>query len=410
MLLTATAFAQTLTLEEALQMAERQNPRLRVALAQTGGALAAITTARQYPNPEMFSSVGRQRAIQLNAVSGPHFHYDVTQTIDLPAQRRARLEVATLGLQSREWAQLEVVLEVQAAVKQAFYEVLRRQSEIELQRESLKLIEDVRRRIQVQVDVGEAARLELIRAESEVVTARTLANAAQLRLLNALAGLRAAIGGPLDPNVRLIGALSPAVTLPPIDELRRDFLTRNPGLAFRRTEVRRSNAVVENEKALRIPIPALRGEYEYIADNYYWRIGVNIPLPLWNRREGQIQEAVAALQQSESAAELRRNELVAALEQAYGLYQVATQQVASFQGGILQEAEAAVRAAEAAYRFGERGILDVLDAQRVLRSVRLDYLDAQYDRQEALIQLEQLRALESTSNNDPARSIPRSIP
>jgi cobalt-zinc-cadmium efflux system outer membrane protein len=46
--------------------------------------------------------------------------------------------------------------------------------------------------------------------------------------------------------------------------------------------------------------------------------------------------------------------------------------------------------AEAAYRFGERGILDGLDAQRVLRSIRADLLDARYQLQAARIQLEYL--------------------
>ena len=100
------------------------------------------------------------------------------------------------------------------------------------------------------------------------------------------------------------------------------------------------------------------------------------------------------MKEARAAAEQRRNELVAGLEVAYGLHQTAGQQVASFQDGVLREAEAAVKAAEAAYRFGERGILDVLDAQRVLRSVRFDFLNAQFDRQAALIELERLRAVE----------------
>jgi cobalt-zinc-cadmium efflux system outer membrane protein len=36
----------------------------------------------------------------------------------------------------------------------------------------------------------------------------------------------------------------------------------------------------------------------------------------------------------------------------------------------------------------------VLDAQRVLRGVRSDYLAAQYDRQAALIELERLQAID----------------
>ena len=48
-----------------------------------------------------------------------------------------------------------------------------------------------------------------------------------------------------------------------------------------------------------------------------------------------------------------------------------------------------MQAAEAAFRFGERSIVEVLDARRV-HAARVDYLNAVYDRQEALMQLEQL--------------------
>jgi cobalt-zinc-cadmium efflux system outer membrane protein len=51
-------------------------------------------------------------------------------------------------------------------------------------------------------------------------------------------------------------------------------------------------------------------------------------------------------------------------------------------------AEAALRIAQAAYRFGERGILDVLDAERVLRSVRGDLLQARYELQASTIELD----------------------
>ena len=51
-----------------------------------------------------------------------------------------------------------------------------------------------------------------------------------------------------------------------------------------------------------------------------------------------------------------------------------------------------MKVAEAAYRYGERGILDFLDAQRVLRTTRLDYLNARYELQAALIEIARLRA------------------
>ena len=56
----------------------------------------------------------------------------------------------------------------------------------------------------------------------------------------------------------------------------------------------------------------------------------------------------------------------------------------------MHEAESAVEAARNAYKFGERGIVEVLDAQRVLQTVRGDLLDAQFARESALIDLEEL--------------------
>lgn len=62
--------------------------------------------------------------------------------------------------------------------------------------------------------------------------------------------------------------------------------------------------------------------------------------------------------------------------------------------GLLREAQEAVRASETAYVLGERGILEVLDAQRVLRTVRLSLLNARFDRQAAVVEIEELRGIE----------------
>jgi cobalt-zinc-cadmium efflux system outer membrane protein len=100
------------------------------------------------------------------------------------------------------------------------------------------------------------------------------------------------------------------------------------------------------------------------------------------------------LQQSTALAESRRIELLTALEGAYARHEVATQQIQAFEAGLLRQAEDALRVAEAAYRFGERGFIEVLDAQRVLRSVRLDFLNTRFAQRAAYIDIEQLRAID----------------
>jgi cobalt-zinc-cadmium efflux system outer membrane protein len=64
----------------------------------------------------------------------------------------------------------------------------------------------------------------------------------------------------------------------------------------------------------------------------------------------------------------------------------------AFDSGILREARDSLRVAEAAYRFGERGILDYLDAQRTLRSIRNELNATRFELQAARIELERLRA------------------
>lgn len=379
-----------LTLEEALALAENYNPRLRAAAAGIEGSAAGIVTAKAYANPTFtFGSLGYQRGVFDPGISGMLNGFNYSQPVELPAVRRTRIEAAELGRRSSSHALDETRLLVRGAVKQAFYSVLRRKREVDLAQGTQQLLEDLRRRIQVQVNVGEAARLELTRADAEVAAARFQTRSAELRLSAALSDLSAAVGAPMDdfdPQAQL----DPPALLPPLQDLRSAVMARHPSIALAETEKGRAAANFENERAQRLPRPSLWADMFQQPDVGQFRWGVTVDLPIWNRRQGNIAQAAAARKQAGAIADQRRIEINAALERAYNLYQVANQQVDLFEAGTLRQAEAALSAAEAAFRFGERGIIEVLDAQRVLRSARLDFLNAQYDRQEALVELEQL--------------------
>ena len=390
----STGSVRRLTIDEALALAEQHNPRLQVSASVVQGAEAAISSAKMYPNPAVtFGSLGRQRAIVDGAVPGMLHGFAVNQPIELPLVRRTRIAAAEIGVRSSQYALSETRVMVRGAVKLAFYEALHRRREVELTRDNLKLVDDLRKRIEVQVKVGEAARLELIRADAELAAAQIQVQSAQLRQAAAMSALYAAMGVSLN-NVELEGSLGPPATLPALEVLRGEVLSAHPSIALADSEARRAAASLDYERAQRTPQPTLWVDVFRQPDVSQYRYGVTIDLPLWNRREGPIAEAVAASRQAAAIADQRRLEISATLERAYSLYQVANQQIQLFEAGTLQSAEAAVKAAEAAFRFGERSVIEVLDAQRVLRSARLDYLNAQFDRQQALIELEQLRALD----------------
>ncbi len=386
-----------LTLEDALQLAQTYNPQLQAASAQAAGAEAGIRTAQAYPNPQFNNLTGYQYVVRNRigpAAPGLLQHYSFDQPLELPSMRRARISAARNGFSSSGHQLSEVRVAVRASVKLAFFEVLRREAEVELAQENLRNVDELLRRIRVQVEVGEAARLELTRAEAELATARTFVRASQVRLANAIAMLSSLIGTPLGSDVDVVMPPKSTESLPPLESLRAEMLARYPALKRTEAQIRQADSLIQLQIAMRKPQPSVRLEYEHQPDLGFLRMGVTVPLPVWNRREGPIGEAVAARAEAAANAQAVRLQLLAQLDRAFSLYEIAGQQIASLEQGSLREAEAALQAAEAALRYGERGILDVLDAQRVLRSVRADYLNAQYDQRSALIEIEQLRAAE----------------
>jgi cobalt-zinc-cadmium efflux system outer membrane protein len=386
---------RAITLPELLALAEQHSPALRVAAAGVNKADAGIVSARAYRNPSItFGSLGRQQVLMSNAAYSGMLHgLSISQPFELPMLRSARIRAATVQRQTREAALAETRLLVRGSVKQAFYEALRRKREVDVVTGNVRLLEDLRRRIQVQVEVGEAARLELTRAEAEVASARIAVRSAELRFSAALSDLYAVVGVPLG-DINPEGELAPVQILPPLPELKNEALTRHPTISRAELDVRYSDASLEHQRAKRWPQPTFWVDYFKQPEAAQWRYGLSLDIPLWNKQEGPIAEAGAERAEAAAVVEREKVQLLAAVEQAYRMYEVANQQVQISEAGTLRQAEAAVRAAEAAFKFGERGILEVLDAQRVLRAARLDYLNAQFDRQQALVDLEQLRTID----------------
>jgi len=384
-----------LSLADAIAMAERNSPRLREASATSQRSTAAALTARAYSNPslEVFEGEQYARAVSIPGIPGLLQHYAAYQTIEIPSERKARQSAAQFQVASSRAYQQAVMFSVVADAERAFYSALRRREQIAHAEENLQLVQDLRRRVEVEVRIGEKGKLELTRAEAEMARAQFMVRSARLEYANAIALLRVAIAAPADANLDPQGDFSPSIALPPLEQMREEVLRAHPVVAQSQADIQRSQATLDLERALRIPRPTAFVEYENQPDLRFWRAGVNVPIPLWDRRRGQIGEAKAAISQSTAVLEQRRLELISALERSYEQYQLADQQVTSLESGSLRATESAVDAAKAAYRFGERGIVEVLDAQRVLQTVRGDLLDAQFARQSALVDLEELGAM-----------------
>lgn len=384
--------AETLSLGRALELAERHSPRLQSALAEIERNRSGIRSARAYPNPEIEAMTGGVRARIPGVPSGRGVSVAIGQPIDLPSHRAPRIRAAEAGLEGSRYAADEARLILRADVKQAFYTALRRKAEYLLYLDNQKLLEQIRDRIELSVKVGERPKFELVRVEAELSSAVNQATSARLRITQALAALRTLIGASLPPEFDVDGELGTQTLTSPYETLQSLVLERHPALKRARADLARAENRLEAERALKVPRPTLFAGLDRDPEQNRAHFGVSIPLPVWDQRQGPIGEAVAVFQQTGFAQEQRRIELLGELEINYNRLLVARQQIAAYEGGLIRQAESALKVAEAAFKFGERGFIEVLDAQRVLRTIRAEFLNARFEKQAALVELEQLIA------------------
>jgi cobalt-zinc-cadmium efflux system outer membrane protein len=386
------AYAQnaSFSLPELVRIAQEQHPRLRAAREQVKGASAAVRTASALPNPELEWMDGRQRARVPGAVTGSVQSWSLTQRLDMPWQRSARINAASAGLEA-DRAQLRAFeRDLIRTVKLNYYDVLRKEAELEASIHDLQALTEIRERVAVRVKTGEAPRYDVIKADAEVLNAQKLERSARLRVDQAKAVLRNSVGLALPARFELTPESESFPDLPPLGSLQDQALQRNPDLSRAQASIERARQQLSLERSLRLPSVALRAGYDEDPEVRGTRVGVAVSIPLWDRRSGPVGEAAAQLSRLEYEQEQIRLDVHQRLEGAYQQYQISLNQVAALESGIVMQAEAALRVAEAAYRFGERGILDYLDAQRVYRNVRNELIAARYERRAALIEIETL--------------------
>jgi cobalt-zinc-cadmium efflux system outer membrane protein len=381
--------ASVYSLQQVLEIAMAQSPSVMIAKAQEDAAVATITTAKSYLNPQLEFGAGPSRYRAGTNQTKDNWGVALSQTLEFTDVRKARREIAESGAKTAGLTGDLIRLELKVRVKNAFYNVLQKQEVLKLVEADQQLLQTIRDRVKLKTDIGESPKYELIKAETEYLAAQRDFQAALVRVVEAKALLKGLVGSGLNNDFELSGQLPLSEALPRLDALR-DQVAQSPYLQQVRAAAEIADAKLKLEESLRNPGLTLKAGIEQDPDLLQYRLGVAIPLPLWTNREGQIAEASANIRQAQAQLGDRELGLSRDLETAYQRYLIAQGQVSAFESGLLEQAEAVLKVAEAAYKFGERGILEYLDAQRTYRSVRKDYLAARYDYVAAMLEIERL--------------------
>ncbi|MBS1143918.1 MAG: TolC family protein [Proteobacteria bacterium] len=375
------------------ELALSSSRSVMAAREQITAARYAVDSAGAFPNPELEYLGGTSRSRGVGGNTGDARSVTLTQPLDMPWRRAARIGAAEAGLESTTAAVRAFEADTLARLRLRYFEVLRRDVELSNTREDLAAMESVRSRIALRVETGEAPRFELIKADAELLNVQKIAQAAGFRGEQARSHLRQSVGGALPADFTLRGRLRDVPELPPLDGLRKQLAETSPDLARARSEMVRAQHLLDLERRQRWPNVALKAGVDEDPDMRANKFGVVVSIPLWDRRSGPVGEASAQLARARHELAAQEFSLAQQLEIAVQQYEIAQAQVGALESGILKQAEAAVKVAEAAYRFGERGFLDVLDARRVFRAARAELIAARYELASAWVEIERLRAL-----------------
>ena len=384
-----TSAADGYSLQQVIELASNEHPSLRVAKAQEAAAIASVTTAQSFLNPEVEVGAGPSRYRSGSNDTRNNWGVALAQPLEFSDVRKARREIAESNLNYVSLNTEINQVELRSKVKQGFYQVLQRQDGLRLMEEDRNLLQQIRERVKMRVDVGESPKYELIKADTEALAAERDYQAALVRVAEAKAFLQGLVGPSMPASYQVTGELPLKQSLPAIESLR-DQVRQSPYLMQGRAASQTADAKLHLEQSLRNPGLTLKAGIEQDPDLTNFRLGIAVPLPLWNQRQGQIAEAVANINQVQAQLSERELALNRDLESSYQRYSIAKNQLNSFENGLLAQAESVLKIAESAYKYGERGILEYLDAQRTYRLVKKDYLTARFDYVLAMLEVERL--------------------
>lgn len=374
-----------LSLAQLVQTVLDHNSELRAVRQSSVTARAAVVSAGALPNPKLEWNQAHNSARLASATPGTVQSVGIAMPVEMPGVRGARIDAARAG-ERASGQQVEVSRNALVAqVQLKAYEVVLRRAQAEAARDAVRLLEQAHERVRVRVQSGEAARYEIIKADAELINARQQEQSAQLLAEQSLLALNRLAAGHLPARFDLELSLEDPVSA---QALQAPDLRDHPELQQLRSEIDRAGAQLKGARASRWPGVDLRLAHTREPDIRQNSIGVSLQIPLFDQRRGVIDEATSELEKARLRLEGREVELRQQIQLAWKSLEMARARTKALSQGAVRDAEAALRVAEAAYRFGERGILDVLDAQRVLRGVRADLLEARYQLQSARIELE----------------------
>jgi cobalt-zinc-cadmium efflux system outer membrane protein len=387
-----------LTLVQAQQLAFERNWDLLASAAGVDLATAQKLIARQFPNPTLALST-----LKINVDGHPNStpegngfwerSYDtifaVNQLFEVGGKRRNRKLSAQASFEAARAQYLDAHRVLSLGVAKAYVAAAFASENAQILLQSAETLRKEAEVADVRLKAGEISASDKQQIEITAERFRLDAEAAKSASTQARIALEVLLGvshpqGEISLADQLEQLASRPVPGPETDgSMRPDVLAAEA--AWRRAE-----AELRLQKANRIPDPTVLAQYEHEPPDSPNSIGlgVSFPLPLWNRNQGNILGAKAALAQARLGYDKARTQALAEIATARVVYQNASRRWQDYREIITRKSEQVRQTLSYAYQKGGASLLDMLIAERNDNEIRQAALQAASDTAVALASLQ----------------------
>lgn len=365
---------EALTWADLKGMAFQSNPTLAAAVARMNVARGQQVQAGLYPNPVIgYHGV----EMGLRGTSGQQGGFISQRFI---TAGKLGLDQAIAGKEIDEahflfHAQEQRVL---SDLRIRFYDVLVAQRRVTLTTKLAGIGSELVTATEKLIEGRQGTENDLLQAEIRADESHILLDNARNQNFEAWRRLVAVVGIPSLQMSPVDGELDTDLPRLDWDRCHATALSGNPALRAARTRVARARIVIQ--RARKEPIPnidlSVSHRHHNVTDDNVTNVQVGIPIPVFNRNQGNIRSARAEWIRACNDVKRIELDLQDRLAVAYRRYANARQQVDRYRERMVPRAERSLKLVSGGYEKGQVDYLTLLTAQQTYLHVNLSYLDS----------------------------------
>ncbi|MBX3220989.1 MAG: TolC family protein [Labilithrix sp.] len=382
----------TLSEEQLFERWLRASAEVAALRAQVGAARFDVVTAELLPNPELLVGGALLAAgTPPDGQSGLQAQLTVPLPVfgQIPARRRAAeslVSVAEVTVLSALW---ERAADLQSAMVDAAFADAR----VTMLEANLDELARLRRIVETRTQAGANSAYDVLRVTTSETTVRAATRTAITDRTQAESRLLALMAEPTLTRVHVTRE-GLATFRGPGDEgaLVKLALERRPDLELSRRNVVASSRSAERWRKDAIPTPSLFAGAYAVQGPFGVQVtaGVTMPLPIFDRNQGQVGRALSEAHASGLMSEALEVRIKTEVQGAWRAREAARGALREYREAALPAAAEMLRRAEVSYQAAKFSIAELFDAYRTLWDARLQELDL--ERQMALAEVSLERA------------------